>query len=301
MTSNLNLSAVFLAAPARFFLAWAPDLNTIMIVLVDGLKIYYEALGQGDPLLLLHGWGTDTSSMRPIMMEASQRVSSASQPTGDAPGCRAFALDFPGFGFSERPADAWDVGQYALCVARFLQTISTPAVDILGHSFGGRVAIKLAAERPEIVRRLILVDSAGIRPRRTLSYYVKVGLAKTYRRLGNFISRVVPENALSRLTERQGSMDYRQAGAMRQTFVKVVNEDLRGYLPTIQCPTLIIWGELDQETPLADAHQMHRLIPNSRLEVIPKAGHFPFIEKPAAFNEALFPFLGLARPEPGEG
>jgi pimeloyl-ACP methyl ester carboxylesterase len=272
-----------------------------MIVLVDGLKIYYEALGQGDPLLLLHGWGTDTSSMRPIMIEASQRVSSASRSTGDASGCRAFALDFPGFGFSEQPADAWDVGQYALFVARFLHTISAPAMDILGHSFGGRVAIKLAAQRPELVRRLVLVDSAGIRPRRSPSYYFKVGLAKTSRQLDNFASKVLPGNRLSHLAERQGSPDYRQAGAMRQTFVKVVNEDLRAYLPAIQCPTLIIWGELDQETPLEDAHQMHHLIPNSRLEVIPKAGHFPFIEKPAAFNDALFPFLELTRPIPDEG
>jgi pimeloyl-ACP methyl ester carboxylesterase len=134
-----------------------------------------------------------------------------------------------------------------------------------------------------------------------LSYYVKVGLAKTSRRLGNLASKILPGDGFSRLAERQGSRDYRQAGPMRQTFIKVVNEDLRDHLPLIQCPTLIIWGELDQETPLADAHEMHRLIQDSRLAVIPKAGHFPFIEKPAAFNDALFPFLGLTKPGPGTG
>lgn len=294
-----------------------------MIVSIDGLKVYYEAIGQGAPLLLLHGWGTDTSSMRPIMMEASQRIASAPISPDVAPGCRSYALDFPGFGFSERPASAWDVGQYALFIMHFLQTITastgeaeagsdaaqlsggsqtgapkpeTQAVDILGHSFGGRVAIKLAAQYPQYVRRLVLVDSAGIRPPRTWRYYLKVGLAKTARRLGSFTSKVLPGNTFSRLAERQGSRDYRQAGEMRQTFVKVVNEDLRSFLPSIRCPTLIIWGESDQETPLEDARQMQALIQNSRLEVIPGAGHFPFIEKPAAFNAALFPFLGLSSP-----
>jgi pimeloyl-ACP methyl ester carboxylesterase len=275
--------------------------SAIMILHVDDLKIYYEALGEGAPLLLLHGWGTDSSSLRSIMLEASQRVLATPSISSEGPGCRAYALDFPGFGFSERPASAWDVGQYARFVAHFLQAVSLPAVDLLGHSFGGRVAIKLAAQRPELVRRLVLVDSAGIRPRRTPAYYFKVGLAKTSRRLGSLAARVLPDNAVSRLAERQGSRDYRQAGAMRQTFVKVVNEDLRDHLPRIQCPTLIIWGELDPETPLADAHQMHRLIPGSRLAVIPKAGHFPFLEKPAEFGQALFPFLGLTRPEPGAG
>lgn len=254
-----------------------------MIVTVNGLKIYYEAAGEGSPVLLLHGWGCDAGTMRPLLKTLREAL----------PG-RIIALDFPGFGFSDPPDRPWSVGDYCDFLAAYLDQMGLDCVDIVAHSFGGRVAIKLAAQTPARVRRLILVDSAGIRPRRTLRYHLKVAIAKTVK----LVFRAAPGMArflhLDRLAARQASSDYQRAGELRSTFVRVVNEDLQADLSFIQAPTLLIWGERDDSTPLADAQIMRRLIPISRLEVIPGAGHFAFLDHAAEFYKILIPFLGEA-------
>jgi pimeloyl-ACP methyl ester carboxylesterase len=251
-----------------------------MVIYINEMKAYYEAAGEGMPVVLLHGWGTDSSSLRPVLKQIRDEL----------PG-RAIAPDFPGFGFSDLPPQTWDVEAYAAWLGAFLDELGLAQVDLLGHSFGGRVAIKFAAFNPQRVRRLVLVDSAGILPKRGLDYHFKVGLAKTIK----FWFKHTPELAkfirLDRLAARQGSQDYQNAGAMRQTMVRVVNEDLSQYLPRIQAQTLLIWGEHDDATPLADGQLMQRLIPAARLIVLPGAGHFSFVERFHPFCQALIPFL----------
>lgn len=251
-----------------------------MITYVNGLKIYFEAAGEGRPVVLLHGWGADASTMRPILTLLRDQVPA-----------RAIAMDFPGFGFSDTPNQAWDVSDYTRLLEGFLDTQGLACVDIVAHSFGGRVAIKLASTHPERVERLVLVDSAGIRPKRTMIYFLRVALAK----LIKFAFKTVPGLAralkLDRLASRQGSSDYQHAGELRQTFVKVVNEDLQAYLPGIKCPVLLVWGERDDSTPLADGQRMQALIPGARLEVIPGAGHFSYAERFPEFSRLLLPFL----------
>ncbi len=137
----------------------------------------------------------------------------------------------------------------------------------------------------------MLVDSGGIRPKRTAQYHLKVSIAKAVK----FLFKAVPGPAralrLDRLAARQASEDYRQAGEMRGTLVKVVNEDLQTWMPAIQAPTLLVWGELDEATPASDGRRMHELIQGSRLEVIPGAGHFAFLDHFEEFNRILIPFL----------
>ncbi len=252
-----------------------------MIAYVDGLKIYYEAIGKGEPIVLLHGWGVDTNVMRPIIRMLQDYGKS-----------QVYALDFPGFGLSELPEDSWDLNQYVSFVVHFFDLFHLQCVDVLGHSFGGRVAIKLAKEYPERVKRLILVDSAGIRPKRTLRYHVRVGSVKFLRTLTSIIPNTYLKKGVTRFILSLGSQDYQKAGELRKTFVKVVNEDLRPLLPFIRNPTLIIWGDKDLETPLSDGLLMKQFIPNSRLEVLNGSGHFPFIDNPLKFKKLLLDFLG---------
>ncbi len=247
-----------------------------MFITIDGLKLYYTTLGEGRPTLLLHGWGVDSRSMQSIMTYLKDR------------GSKVYALDFPGFGMSELPPEPWEVGDYTALVVQFLDQMGLDQVDIVAHSFGGRVSIKLAAAHPERINRLVLTGSAGIRPDRTAGYYVKV---YTYK-LGKALAKLLPGSLGKRMIARRGSSDYQQAGEMRATFVKVVNEDLRHLLPDIQSPTLLIWGELDTETPLQDGQLMDQLIPNSRLEVLRGAGHYCYIDDFPGFSRAISVFLG---------
>ncbi len=252
-----------------------------MITHINGLKVYFEAAGEGHPVVLLHGWGADSSSLRPVLNLLRQELP-----------VRGCALDFPGFGYSDCPQEAWDVSAYTRFLQAFLDDQGYDRVDIIAHSFGGRVAIKLAANLPERVTRLVLVDSAGIRPPRTRKYHFKVFLAKTMKKINQAAPGVAHLLRLDQLAARQGSSDYQRAGPLRQTFVKVVNEDLRAFLPKLRCPVLLVWGERDDSTPLSDGQLMQRLIPNARLEVLPGAGHFSYAERFPEFSKLLVAFLG---------
>jgi pimeloyl-ACP methyl ester carboxylesterase len=254
-----------------------------MFVQIEGRKVYYETVGGGRPVLLLHGWGVDSSNLRPI-----------SGFVRDALHARPIAPDLPGFGLSDAPAEAYGVSDYVRVVAALLDGLRLPSVDVLAHSFGGRVAIKLAAAHPQRVRKLVLVDSAGIRPPRTAAYSLRVRHARLVRSL----ARIVPGPAGRRLREHLqsnlGSADYRAAGALRPTFVRVVNEDLTPCLREIGCPTLLVWGAADDATPLSSAAIMREQIPGARLVVLRGAGHFCWQDDWAGFASAVAPFLGEA-------
>lgn len=251
-----------------------------MKILIHSLSAYYEVQGKGAPILLLHGWGVDSGSLRPVSTLLKDQTES-----------RIYSLDFPGFGYSDPPPAAWCVQDYVDFLLGFMDELQIERATLLGHSFGGRVAIKLAAQCPQRVDRLVLVDSAGIKPPRTAGYYFKVAAAKTLK----FVARAVPpvqRNALFKKTQsRLGSSDYQKAGALRGTFVRVVNEDLRDCLPLIHVPTLLVWGAKDRETPLSDAYIMRDAIPGARLEVIQNAEHFSYLDDFTSFSALLLNFL----------
>jgi pimeloyl-ACP methyl ester carboxylesterase len=248
---------------------------------INGLSTYYEMQGKGRPVVLLHGWAADSGSLRAI--------STLLKNTSES---KVYAIDLPGFGYSAPPPEDWDVGAYADFLGAFLKCMDLNKVSLLGHSFGGRIAIKFSAQHPDQVERLVLVDSAGIKPKRKAAYYYRVGLAKILK----FVRKTFPALQNSKFNPNMGSADYQKAGALRGTMVKVVNEDLQPFLPLIQQPTLLIWGENDQETPVGDALVMKKLIPNSNLEIIKNAGHFCFLDNFAAFQTILLGFLGDNRP-----
>jgi len=249
---------------------------------VDGVRVVYREDGppDGPPVVVLHGWGASKEAVASIQM--------ALRGTH-----RTIALDLPGFGASDPPPVAWGAEEYATLVRGFMSTLGIERAGLIGHSHGGRVSIVLAATHPEMVDRLVLVNSAGLRPKRVPTYYARVYGYKAGRTLLASAPLAGPLGApLRRLFEaRFGSTDYRQAGTMRGTLVRVVNEDWRHLLPRIAASTLLIWGDLDEETPLADGQVMEQVIPDAGLVVFPGAGHFSYADDLERFGRVVRHFL----------
>lgn len=247
---------------------------------IEGLSVRYLRAGEGPPAIVLHGWGARIETVASIV-EAL------------APVATVYALDLPGFGESDPPPRPWGVEDYARLLSRFLDALAIePPAALVGHSNGGRVAIALAATEPQKVSRLLLIDSAGIRPRRGPSYYRKVAMAKVGKHAARWLG--APGLRLRELlVGRAASADYAAtAPQMRPTFVRLVNADLRGLLPKIAAPTLLIWGANDTATPVSDGQLMERLIPDAGLVVFEGAGHYSYLEQPRRFATIARHFLG---------
>ena len=204
--------------------------------------------------MFLHGWGSNKDAF--ILADEFLK------------GFTVTRVDLFGFGKTPPPAIPVDLDYYVAGVRRLMEFYKMENVVVVGHSFGGRVAIKLAESSR--VAALILTDAAGLKPRRRPSYYFKVLSYKIKKALG--------------FSSNSGSSDYRAlTGAMKGTFVKVVNEYLDGSAAKITCPTLLRWGENDAETPLYMYKRCLRLIASSRGVIMENAGHFPFLDDPKRY------------------
>lgn len=246
---------------------------------LQGLKLYYEVHGQGQPVFLLHGWGGNVNSLRPVFNYLTERY-------------RVYALDLPGFGRSTIPPPSWGTYEYTHLLAQLFSQLNIKSAHVIGHSFGGRIAIMLGFYFPQLVNKLILVNSAGVKPRRNLSYYLKVGAAKSARWLFNApLLKSNSEKWVGRVYRLLGSPDYRQAGNLRPILVKVVNEDLRPLLPEINHNSLLIWGDRDTATPVYQAKIMEKLLPNSKLVILKEAGHYSYLDKFPQFCQLITRFL----------
>jgi UDP-N-acetylmuramoyl-tripeptide--D-alanyl-D-alanine ligase len=254
----------------------------VRVATVDGLRLAHRVDGPDDapPVIVLHGWGANKETVASI--QACLRGTH-----------RTIALDLPGFGASDPPPEPWGTPQYAALVRSFMAHLGISKASFIGHSFGGKTSIIVAATYPELVDRLVLIDASGIRPERGASYYARVYGFKAARRL---LATPVLAGPLGgplrrRFDAQFGSDDYRQAGSMRGTLVRVVNEDVRDLLPRIAASTLLIWGEHDHDTPLPDGQLMERLIPDAGLVVFPGAGHYAYADDLDRFARVVGHFL----------
>jgi len=250
-----------------------------MLVLVNNLKINYEEKGAGETLLLLHGWENNLT----IWNEITPLLNNY----------RVVRLDLPGFGKSDLPPKAWNVSDYAEFLNRFLEKLNISKTIIIGHSFGGRIAIKFSVLYPEKVSKLILVDSGGIRLK-TPKKFIAFTLAK----LGKIffclpLIKVQRDKIREKFYKTIKAEDYFNISSpiIKNSFVKIINEDLRIEAKKIKSETLIIWGEKDNETSLKDAFVFHGLIKDSKLKIIKDAGHFPFLDKKEEFLNILRGFI----------
>ncbi|MDD3242973.1 MAG: alpha/beta hydrolase [Eubacteriales bacterium] len=251
---------------------------------IGGMTAQYEVTGQGEPALFLHGWGCDISLMRPV-----------AEGLRDLRTC--YVVDFPGFGGSDAPTQPWSVTEYTAWLVQLMDALGIGRADVVAHSFGGRVALKLASAYPERVEKLVITGGAGLIPRRTPQYYAKVWCYK----LGKAVRRCAWLNALLKklgldLDEkaaRAGSEEYRAlSGVMKQTFVRVVNQDLRPCLAQIRASTLLVWGEKDTAAPLAFGQIMSREIPDAGLVVFEGADHFAYLRQAGRFISIVRNFFG---------
>lgn len=235
---------------------------------IAGLQTGTCVLGSGLPVLALHGWGGSIRSFWPV----AERMSTL--------GYELHLIDLPGFGQTEPPPEPWGVADYMRFVLAYLHAQRLERVAILGHSFGGRISLMLAAEHPDYVSKMVLADSAGLRTPLTLRQQVRNMLARGARRtldaLGLTSLRIRLQDRYNR---RYASEDYLAAGQLRETFLRVITEDLTPYAVNVQAPTVLIWGDQDTDTPLWQGQKLEQLIPDAGLIVLRGAGHFSYLER----------------------
>lgn len=250
---------------------------------IDGQKIVYEETGnpQGLPIILLHGWGCNHTTVRSVASCLED-------------GLRIFSIDLPGHGKSEEPKDVWGTQDFADIILKFIDILGLENPSLIGHSFGGRTSIAAAAKGSEDkFWKIVLIDSAGIKPKRNLLYYYKVYSYKALKKLLLTLwGREEGQKMIDRKLKKSGSADYLAASPkMRAIMSKCVNEDLKKEMPKIKAPTLLIWGETDTATPIDDAKKMEKLIPDAGLVSFPNCGHYSFLDNPLGFKTVLREFF----------
>lgn len=256
-----------------------------MNIKIDGYNINYKITGpeqDAETIVMMQGWGTGLDLYDFVADSLNDAY-------------RFVQFDFPGFGESDEPREPWNVAAYADFFCKFMQALDIKKASLIGHSYGGRVIIKLAErdDLPFVIERIALIDSAGIMPERSAEQKRKV---KRYKMMRNFLTSkpihaMFPE-VIDYWMSKQGSEDYRNASPMmKKCLVMAVNEDQREALPKISQETLLIWGDLDDATPIGDAHIMEELIPDSALVVLEGTGHYSYLEKPQQFRGIIRAFF----------
>lgn len=249
-----------------------------MYLTINNQNIYYQKLGKGPDLIMLHGWGNDVSSFWGVGQLLKDKFT-------------IYLIDLPGFGRSDIPKKAFNIMDYAGIIKSFIEAQNLKKPFLLGHSLGGRTGIKLASENPEILGKLILEASAGIKPKRDLYKTTVYPLAK----LAKFIPNILNiKEKLRYIFYKSLESDYLKAGGMKQTLANILEEDLTDDLSKIKTETLLIWGEKDptKEASLKNGKKMYQLIKNCRIEVLDNVGHFPHLEQPKKFAQLVKDFCG---------
>lgn len=242
--------------------------------------ISYIEEGEGTPLVILHGWGAYIETVMPMVNFLKENY-------------KVYAYDAPGFGQSDDPKKVLSTKDYSDYLLEFLKKKNIDKATFIGHSFGGKTLTIFAAEHPEFVDKLILVDASGVLPKRGIDYYFKVYSFKflkfIYTKLNIFKNK---EERIKDFYSRFGSDDYKDSqGIMRKTFVKVVNESTLDYFPKIKAETLLIWGENDQDTPVYMAEVFEKEIKGSGLVILKGAGHYSYLDDFYTFSKVVNSFL----------
>jgi len=235
---------------------------------INGIRTAQAITGEGTPVLMLHGWGVHLGLMWPLAERLAPH------------GYRVYLPDMPGFGQSAAPSCAWSVHDYAAFVTSYLDYHALEKAHLIGHSFGGRLGLVLGAEHSERILKLVLANSAGVKSRTPFRSRLRQRAYKWLRSsLRTVGMRQIADTLNAWYVDRYGSPDYKAAvGVMRETFVKVVNEDLAPYAARVKPSTLLLWGDQDTETPLWQGQLLERTIPDAGLVVFEGAGHYCYLD-----------------------
>lgn len=217
-------------------------------------QVHYIQYGKGEDVVLLHGWGQNIQMMQPLGDNISNK--------------KITIIDFPGFGNSKTLESSWDIEDYGECLKELLDELKVKNPVLIGHSFGGRVAIWYAAHYK--VKKLILFGSPCVREHHVSKkeeLLKKIKKLPLMDRLGEYMKKYI------------GSRDYRNATpVMRETLVKVVNRDLSEEAKQIKAPVLLIWGSLDEEATLEDAKKLESILQDGGLVVLDGYTHYAYLE-----------------------
>lgn len=239
-----------------------------MKININNVNVNYIQYGEGKDVLLLHGWGQNIQMMKPI---------------GDnlCSNHRITIIDFPGFGESDEPSTPWTIDDYSLLIENLVRELNIRKPIVMGHSFGGRVAIHFSSNNP--IEKLVLFGSPCIRENKKLPLSTRI------------LKKLKTLPGMDKLGEEMkkyiGSRDYKAASPiMRQTLVNVINEDLSSYARKIEEPTLLIWGEADTEAPVDDARELEKIMIDAALIILPGT-HYAYLENLGQVINILNSFL----------
>jgi pimeloyl-ACP methyl ester carboxylesterase len=252
-----------------------------MQVIVDDIAVYYQKVGKGPIVLLLHGWADSLNTFRHLEAGLQKHYT-------------VISLDLPGFGKSEAPPMAWGLPEYSTFVSNFFGKIhpNKQLAMLVGHSNGGSIALYATARQLLKPEHLVLLASAGVR----IPKSPRLALLKVVAKVGKVATSVLPSRAKHRLKHRfyKGiQSDYMVAEHLQSSFKKIVKHDLRADAGEVQVPCLLIYGSHDAQTPVWVGQSLAENLPNARLEVLPGIGHYLHHDAHQDVLKTIEEFAGL--------
>lgn len=246
----------------------------------NDFELYYEKYGEGSKaMVILPGWGETRNTFFQMISYFKNDYT-------------IYIMDYPGFGNSSFPGRDLDIYEYSLLIKAFLETLDIKNPILIAHSFGGRIATILTGVYHIKIEKMIFIDVAGIRPKKSLLVKLKEKIYKFRKFLIQRFCKKNREKKLKWLRKKYGSSDYNSLPSnMLSTFRNIIQEDLKDYYEEIQSEVLLIWGARDEDTPLKDAKYMQKKIRNSALIVFPDAGHFCYLDYSHAVHLIMKSFM----------
>jgi len=246
----------------------------------DDITIHYKKYGyKNKTILILPGWGNTSQTFTHIINYFKEDYT-------------IYIMDYPGFGNSPYPNKELDIYDYTNIIRDFIDNFKIINPIIIAHSFGGRLTTLLTGYYKEQINKLILIDIATIKPKKTIKQHIKEKTYKLLKKLTKLLPKLKQEKYKQKLLQIFGSSDYKNLPLnMHKTFKNIINKDLKEYLNYIEQETLIIWGKEDQDTPLKNAYLINKLIKNSSLIIYPKCKHFSYLEEPYLTNKIIDAFI----------
>ncbi len=243
---------------------------------INGKNMSYYEVGDGQPILFLHGWGRSHADFIPIIECLKANF-------------RCIAVDLPGFGQSDEPnQEKLDIDGYTDAIDQLIEQLNIESAHVICHSFGGRITLKLAAAQ-KVKGKLVFTGGAGIEPPRSFSFKMKV---MHYKFMKILVKTPFYKQYQDDLLANSGSADYKNASPiMKRVLSLTVSEDLSHLLPLVANQTLLYWGQLDDATPLSYGEQMEREMPSATLISMPGLTHYAFLEASDDFKQKVSAFL----------
>lgn len=251
-----------------------------MYITLNNITFYYEKFGASKKtILILPGWGNTRETFRYMINELKEQYT-------------IYILDYPGLGKSPIPNHPLTIYDYTELIIYFMKEKNIKKPIVIAHSFGGRITTLLSGHYKIKLDKLILIDIAGIKPKKKLKILIKEKIYKLLKKCAKLLPTLHQETYKQKLLKLFASNDYSNLPqGMHQTFKNIINEDLTKHFKNINNETLILWGEDDNDTPLKDAYKIKKLVKNSALIILKNATHFSYLIYPELTNQIIYEFI----------